>query len=128
VFLDARPGYVQLTAQEDRAAGDGGHLGRPAWRLACRGDRVGSKRTGWAACYDANDIVWIGAVGQDPRSPAKVEDGRQSTKTFGRVSAACAVEAHLDGLAVISLARGWRTRTVSHQQMMPRDSLTDGSR
>ena len=65
VLLDARGGYMKFTAQEDRAAGDCGHLGRAAWRLACRGDRVGSKRTGWAARHDANDVVWKGITTWD---------------------------------------------------------------
>ncbi len=52
---------------------------------------MGAERAGRAPRHDANDILGIGAVGQDPRSPAEVEHGRQSTKTFGRVSAACPV-------------------------------------
>ena len=76
---------------------------------------MGAERTGWAARDDTDDVVGIGGVGLNPRSPAEVEDGRQSTNTFGRVTAAGTVEAHLDGLAVIPLARGCRKLAVRHR-------------
>jgi len=108
VFVDAAgSGQVQVAAQEQRPAEHGRDLCRRD-RLLChdRRDRMRSQSTRRTACHDAHDVVGVSAVGQDPRPPLRVEDGRQATNALGSVAATHRVKAHLDSFALVPLARG----------------------
>jgi pimeloyl-ACP methyl ester carboxylesterase len=103
----ARRGQAQVAAYEHGAARQGGDLRRRNRLLTRRRrDRVGSQSPRRAAGHHAHDVLGVGAVGEDPRPPIRVEDGREAAHALGGVAAAHRVEGHAHGVAPVALARG----------------------
>ena len=97
---------MQIAAQQDGPPGQGDHLRRRR-RLLGRVDSLGCVRNapvGHRATTRTTSSA-LAAVGKDPRPPAAVEDGGEPAQALRGVPAAQGVEAHVDGLARVALAR-----------------------